>query len=350
MAERTRRLTIAIPTYGRPRLLARMLGELSRQTRFPDRLVVVDGEGGAPEVRETLVLSGWPERAETLLAPSTRANLPFQRWLARRLAGDSDALIFFDDDLLLPDPETVERLAGALEEASAATCQVRMPPAAEGRLRLRTDRIPWLRRARAGRLGAGGARHPPADGAALPRVEWLRGGAMSFRCEALPPECFPLALFALAEIGAGMGEELALARCVRGPIVLVRGLEVEHPGESPSRVVSARAESRGFAEAYSRRLLNDLCREAAPGWPVRAELALAWCGGLMAAGLDWALRGGSGRAGFVWGYLRGVWKGVVRPPSHARLTPAIDWESEARRSLGAVADLAKEAACPAIKI
>ena len=59
MANHPRRLTIAIPTYRRAHLLGRLLGELARQTRRPDRLVVVDGEGGAREPREAVEESGW---------------------------------------------------------------------------------------------------------------------------------------------------------------------------------------------------------------------------------------------------------------------------------------------------
>ena len=350
MAKKTRRLTVAIPTLRRPRLLARMLGELGRQTIRPDRLVVIDGEGGAREVREALERSGWPDRVEMLLIPSARANLPFQRWLARRLAVDSDALVFFDDDLLLPDPRTVEKLAAALDAASAATCAIRMPPRTLAHFRLPLDRIAWLRRKRAGKLSAGGARYfPNDDGRDLAPVEWLRGGVMAFRCEALQPQAFPAALFALAEVGAGMGEELALARCVRGSIVLVRGLEVEHPGETPSRISPARAEGQGFAVAYSRRLLNDLCRGGSPRWSDRAALAWSWTGRLAAATLDLAFHRGADRGAFARGYFRGAFEGVVHPPSHARLTPGIDWEAEARRSLEAVVRITREAPWPAIR-
>jgi hypothetical protein len=349
MAKKTRRLTVAIPTFRRAGLLGRVLGELERQTRRPDRLIVVDGEGGALSVRQTLERSGWPELAETLLVPSARANLPFQRWLARRLAADSDALVFFDDDLLLPQACTVAKLAAALDGASAATCAIRMPRGCE-RFRLPLNRLAWLRRRRAGTLSAGGARYPPADdGREFAPVEWLRGGAMAFRCEALPPEAFPTALFALAEVGAGMGEELALARCVRGPIVLVRGLEVEHPSKEPSRVAPAHAAGQGFATAYSRRLLNDLCRGGSPGCSDRAALALSWAGGLAAASLDYATRGDADRGAFARGYLRGVLEGVFHPPSHGGLTPGIDWEAEAQMSLAAVVDIAKEASCQAIR-
>lgn len=347
MAEAKRRLSIAIPTYRRPRLLARLLGELSRQSRLPDRLVVIDGEGGSEAVRGALAQSGWPARAEAVFAPSTHANLPFQRWLGRRLAADSGDLIFFDDDLLLPDRDTVAKLAAALGQAAAATCMVNLPRRQSPRTHLGPIPLMWLRHGAPGALTAAGARRQPADdGSPLPVIEWLRGPAMAFRCEALPADRFPPDLFALAEIGAGMGEELALARRVQGRIVLVRDLTVEHPDTEPSQVLSSQAERQGHAIAYSRRLLNDLCRDGHPSWADRAGLARAWCGGLASAAADGLALGRREAWRFAAGYLRGVAGGTFYPPTHRRLTPQVDWDADARRSLAA-AEKIEEAACRA---
>jgi hypothetical protein len=163
---------------------------------------------------------------------------------------------------------------------------------------------------------------------------------MAFRCEDLPPQRFPHDLFALAQIGAGMGEELALARRVKGRIAFVRGLTVEHPDTEPSQVLSPRLEGQGFAVAYSRRLLNDLCRDGRPTVADRAGLAWTWCGGLASAFGACLSIGRKGRPAFARGYLRGVLRGVLRPPTHERLTPGVDWENEARRSLAAAVRIA----------
>ncbi|MEZ5392213.1 MAG: hypothetical protein R2724_04900, partial [Bryobacterales bacterium] len=260
----------------------------------------------------------------------------FQRWLARRIVTDLDALIFFDDDLLLPNARTVEHLAGALKRAAAATCQIRMGGGTEERFRWRLP----LDRLRAGRLSTGGSRHMPReDDDPLPRIEWLRGGAMAIRAGALAPERFPHDLFALAESGAGMGEELALALRVRGPIVLVRGLEVEHPGGHGSNTLPADGARQGFAIAYSRRLLHDL-RHGSP-----IALGAAWLAGASAAAVDCVRQGAAHRRGFLHGYMRGVIEGILRPPTHARLTPSIDWEQEARISIAGTLELSKEAQC-----
>ncbi len=339
MPEPTRRLTVVLPTYRRPRLLARLLEELKRQTRRPERLAVVDGEGGAGEAASVLERSRWAALAQTVFVPSTRANLPFQRWLGRRVAQGSDDLIFFDDDVLLPDRDSVANLVAALDHAAAATCEVRLPRRPSPRKRIGPVRLRWLRHRAPGSLTAAGSRRQPAPGNdPLPEIEWLRGPAMAFRCEALPPERFPLDLFALAETGAGMGEELALARRVRGRIVFVRDLLVEHPDTEPSRVLTGRAERKGFEIAYSRRLLNDLCRDSRPSWGDRAGLAWSWAGGLAVAAADATAGSGAGWA-FARGYLRGVARGIFSPPTHSRLTPDVDWEREARRSLDAAVRL-----------
>ena len=345
MAEPRRRLTVAIPTFRRPRLLARLLAELARQSRRPDRLVVVDGEGAGSRTADVVARSGWPRKAETVFVPSTHANLPFQRWLGRRAAADSDDLIFFDDDLLLPDCDTVAKLTAALDRAAAATCIVRLPGRPAPRTHLGPIRLTKL--GAAGTLTPGGARRQPAaDGSPLPAIEWLRGPVMAFRCEALPPARFPHDLFALAEIGAGMGEELAIARRVLGRIVLVRDLAVDHPDTEPSRVLTGQASRKGFAIAYSRRLLNDLCRDGRPNLADRLRLLWSWSGGLAAATTHALQRRNAESLGFAWGYLRGALGGAVYPPTHERLTPQVDWEADALHALNAASRI-EEAACRA---
>ena len=350
MAERRRRLTIAIPTYRRPRLLARILSELERQTQHPERLVVIDGEGGRGDAEAVLERSRWAARSRTVFVPSTHANLPFQRWLGRRSADDSDELIFFDDDLLLPDIETVAKLTSALAQAEAATCAVNLPLRDVPRTHLGPLSLALFKRAAPGALTAGGARRQPVgDESPLPTVEWLRGPVMALRCSALPPQRFPHDLFALASIGAGMGEELALARRVQGRIVFVRNLAVEHPDTEPSQVLAGRAESKGFAIAYSRRLLNDLCRSGRPSWSDRAGLAWTLCGGLAAAAADGFSKRRPEPWRFARGYLRGALGAVLCPPTHARLTPETDWERDARQSLAAAVE-GKEAECRATSV
>ena len=350
MAERRRRLTIAIPTYRRPRLLARILVQLQRQTQHPERLVVIDGEGGRGDAEAVLERSRWAVRTRTVFVPSTHANLPFQRWLGRRSSADSDDLIFFDDDLLLPDIETVAKLTAALAQAEAATCAVNLPLRDAPRTHLGPLPLALLRRAAPGSLTPGGARRQPAaDGSPLPAIEWLRGPVMAVRCSALPPERFPYDLFALASIGSGMGEELALARCLQGRIVFVRNLTVEHPDTEPSQVLASQAERKGFAIAYSRRLLNDLCRNGQPSWSDRAGLAWTWCGGMAAAAADGLSKRRPEPWRFAKGYLRGALGGALCPPTHARLTPGMNWEEDARRSLAA-AVTSKEAACRAASV
>ena len=325
---RAHRLTVVVPTYRRAAELARLLGELGRQQRRPGRLIVVDGEGGDPRVRAAVAEAAATLGCETLLVPSTRANLPFQRYLGRLLCTNGDRLVCFDDDLLLPDPKTLGELERALDRAAAATCEVAGPglgrrPWAPTRWRAR-----FIRR-RPGALTAAGQRHPPAPGPErFVRVEWLRGGAMAFRAEALPPEEFPLEMFALAESGVSAGEDLALALVVRGPIVLARRVVVEHPGEAPSRALPGRARARGFGAAYSRRLLNDLFRGGRPSALDRGALALGWAAGAVQA----AFTGGP----FLFGYFEGALHGILRPPCAARLAPGVDWDDEARRSLARV--------------
>jgi GT2 family glycosyltransferase len=65
------RLTIAIPTYRRPHLLAGLLADLALQSRLPDRLIVVDGEGTSPKVSAVIEASRWPSLARTSIIHSS---------------------------------------------------------------------------------------------------------------------------------------------------------------------------------------------------------------------------------------------------------------------------------------
>ena len=93
------RLTVAIPTYRRPHLLARLLSDLARQSRLPDRLIVVDGEGYSAAVGAAIQASPWPRLARTSIIHSTRANLPFQRVAASAAAGSEGVVLYVDDDI-----------------------------------------------------------------------------------------------------------------------------------------------------------------------------------------------------------------------------------------------------------
>lgn len=326
-------LTLAVPTFRRARLLARLLEDVSRQTRPPDRIVVVDGEGGAHAVRDVCAAARAGSRTVELVR-STHANLPFQRylgWLASR--GGTGVLLYLDDDLRLPDPTAFERLVRPLEDrasgVAATTAPIRYPDLATDRapgnvvVRLRTGRKP-------GGVTPGGHRIPAAGRAAYAPVDWLRGGVMALRASVLTPDCFPADLFALAERGWGLGEDLLLAARIRrrGRILLARQAVIEHPNADATRSFRTATLQHSFAAAYSRRLLNDFYRgDEPPRAADRLRLAGSYAAQVARAGLE-------GRPTALAGFAAGALRGWFDPPRARRLTPGVDWQDEARRALG----------------
>ena len=330
------RLAVAIPTYRRPALLQRLLDDLAVQSRRPDELWIVDGEGRSEATRRAVIASGWAQAGGlTAVLESTRPNLPFQRYVGRLAADTCDCLLYFDDDVRLRSPDVVASLTEALEQGAAgATAEIRLGGATAKRFGL-TALLGAARRTRPGGLTASGFRIPPAQ-TVLPYapVEWLRGGAMAFRTAALPPAAFHFDLFDLAERGYGLGEDLVLACIARrsGKLMLARETLVEHPGDDVTRSYATDPRRRGYARGVSRRLLAEL----GPASP--AALWAAHAGALIEA----ALGRQAGAADYIAGYLQGA-------TAHARTgrfcpSSGIDWRREARQSLRACSIIDRRAA------
>lgn len=330
------RLTAAIPTFRRPRLLARLLEDLARQSRRPDRLIVVDGEGRSPEVAAAVEESPWRSLARTSIIHSTRANLPFQRLAASAAAGPEGIILYLDDDLRIPCPESVHEVVSVLEGSDsdivAATAEIEgIAPYSQGPAAAR--RWGAARLSPPGELTPTGVRVAPVGGE-MPTVRWLRGGVMAIRAGALSQVRAPDALLALAQRGWGLGEDLILARLLssRGRIVLARRARFEHPADANSVAYRREDLAFGFASAYSRRLVNDYYRGGAPPRLAdRIALLRTYAGGSLWHGFQAARRRTSPR--FAAGYAAGAFAGIVRPPSAQTLTPDIDWPEELRQSV-----------------
>jgi glycosyltransferase involved in cell wall biosynthesis len=328
------RLTVAIPTFQRPQLLARLLADLARQSRLPDRLIVVDGEGGSPEVRAAVADSPWPSVARTSIIRSTRANLPFQRIAASSAAGSEGVILYLDDDLRIPCRDSVQELISTLEGSAAktvaATADIEGIEPSSGISAAR--RWGAVRQSLPGELTPAGVRLAPHDGIA-PTVRWLRGGVMAIRANVLSQVRVPDVLLALAQRGWGLGEDLILAcmLCRHGQIVLARRARFEHPQVANSVAYRRDDLGFGFASAYSRRLVNDYYRGGARPLPAdRIALLRTYAGASAWHVVQAAGRRASSR--FAIGYVAGAIAGILRAPAARRLTPDIDWPEELRRT------------------
>jgi GT2 family glycosyltransferase len=286
-----RGLAVVVPTYQRPKLLAALLGDLARQSRRPDAVVVVDGAPRGIESARSVV--AWhAERRDAVVryVPSNHSNLPYQRWLGRRTAGDRGTLLYLDDDVRLREPHIVETLVRPLESTSDTVAGVTAPilfgntggAGRESAIAVTRIRLGVSWRYKPGDLAPNGERIPlTATARPYERVGWLRGGAMAIRASFLSDRRFPKDLLALAERGWGLGEDTILSRHLleRGELLLATRAAVWHPGDDPTRAYSREPWRLGYATAYSRRLVNDHYRgSASPTTADRQLLARSLAG------------------------------------------------------------------------
>ena len=354
MPEASLQLAVCIPTYHRPQLLRQLLCDLSRQTISIDRLIIVDGDPCSREVLETV--AGAPCHARELrYVPSNHANLPYQRFVGWRAAAGAQWLLYLDDDLRLLHPDSAERLirplrasrgrvvgttaeleaSSAASKATGSACR-REPP----RFRMLAElarRFGSSGGILAGDLSPAGHRRPPIDrNRPYELVGWLRGGAMAYRMSAITPDCFRDALFAMSEHGWGLGEDTLLSRHIgaRGVLLTAFRAGFVHPAGDRTVAYRRTAFGRGYATAYSRRLLNDHYRSfESPRWADRMALTKSYAAHAL---LGWfhALSHADKHAGaFALGYTLGALRGLLQSPTSRRLCPGIDWRADAEAAL-----------------
>jgi glycosyltransferase involved in cell wall biosynthesis len=361
-------LAVCIPTYRRPQLLGQLLGDLSRQTIPIDRLIIVDGEPCSREVLETLAAT--PCRARELrYVPSNHANLPYQRFVGWKAAAGAKWLLYLDDDLRLLYPDSAERLIRPLRagsgkavgttvefEASPAhsnasgSAPLPAPPAATAcfhdRFRVLTQfarRFGSSNGIVAGGLSPAGHRRPLIDrNKPYELVGCLRGGAMAYRMSAITPDCFCDALFAMGQRGWGLGEDTLLSHRVgaRGVLLTTFRAGFVHPEGERTLAFHRAGFGRGYATAYSRRLLNDHYRgPARPHWADRLALAKSYCAHALLAWLHALSRADKRAAAFASGYTLGAFRGLLQPPTSRGLCPEIDWRADAETALSQIREL-----------
>lgn len=348
------RVAICIPTFRRPHLLEKLLDDLSGQIWLPETVIVVDGDPGSGEVLRKLQGAPSFEKWRLMYVVSNHANLPYQRYLGYRAAEGHDLILYLDDDLRVDQKDAVEKVIAPLLDSStqyvAGTSTIRFPAPTMGSnargSRKRTSALAHLfgsaRHIAPGGLTPAGHRVLPREDGDYVRVEWLRGGVMAFRMSAMSDEVFSDDLFALAEVGCGMGEDTYLGlqlRC-KGPLYFAHCAVFEHPNADTPKAYPTQRFRKGLADSYSRRFLNDHYRcIASPSGADRWALLKSWFG---AALLSWwrGLRGANrGQLAYAAGYTAGFVRGLTVPPRARRLTPGISWRRDAETALAAICEL-----------
>jgi GT2 family glycosyltransferase len=350
-------LAICIPTFKRPQLLYNLLNDLEGQNIRPNFITIVDGDPGSLAVMRMLFSLSLGEMPIIGYVPSNHANLSYQRYLGYRVARDFNAkyLLYLDDDLRIHQRDAVEKTIkplfwpdqnivgvtahltfGGISKFSGAAVLIDRARGGGKSSRL----VRWFgtsRKVPPGGITPAGQRRPPVfQGNDYEPVEWLRGGIMAYRMEALTENCFSDDLFALDHIRCGLGEDTFLSRRVRtkGKLLLAFCASFEHPDEDLPKSYPIKAFNFGYASAYSRRLLNEHFRGFDP--PLlshRLALVKSYLGAFI---INWGrvIAGPkSHRVAFAWGYTLGMLRGLWQKPTAKRLTPNIDWWRDAEVAL-----------------
>jgi succinoglycan biosynthesis protein ExoM len=110
-------VSLCLATYRRPVQLKLLLEDLTRQTRMPDELIVIDNDaaGSARQIVEERVAQGAPFRVHYEIQPVKNISITRNKTVE---GASGDWLAFIDDDERAP-PEWLERLLEAADRFSA---------------------------------------------------------------------------------------------------------------------------------------------------------------------------------------------------------------------------------------
>jgi hypothetical protein len=294
---------LCVATYRRPLHLSLLLGDVLAQHLRPGSVVIADGDPGSGEV--AALLQSFSGDMALTYVPSSHASLPYQRCLAWQTSKDSRWLLYLDDDIRIKNPDFTREMLRPLEDGAAAvTCPIMFgDPARSGltyqlAVNVLTARGPrlWHKLFNLGSTPPGGVsptghrRMPYCAGMGgtavrdYAPVEWLSGGVMALRTEAVTRACFPDIAFALFQARRGTGEDLVIARHVRqsGPLVMALHTSADHPSEVPTNFGPQAYFPLGVTMALGERFVNDAFRgSAAPPWGDRLFLCRSLAGTLL---------------------------------------------------------------------
>jgi glycosyltransferase involved in cell wall biosynthesis len=346
---------LCIPTYKRPRLLARLIDDVMKQSIKPSTIVVVDGDHKSGEVKHVLEQKANEMRCEFLYIRSNFANLSYQRYLAWFFSQTiaTDILLYLDDDLHIEDTDAIKNLLIPFEwddkNILGTTGLIIMGDHTKlSRLASLQDgysnkpimqriikKIGSSKSIKPGGLTPSGNRKLPVienDGYGC--IEWLRGGVMAYRMVAISEDSFLDDLFALDQIRCGLGEDTILSRRIgnSGKLLMVSNAKFHHPHDDHSRTYPVDAYNLGYARAYSRRFQNDHYRiYYKPQLFDRLNLIGSYIGNI--AIILWQILSDykNYRVAYLSGYIKGALLGIIRKPTTQILTPNINWRLEARK-------------------
>lgn len=332
-------LTIAIPTFRRTNLLNMLLFDLMKQDQDIDKLclVIIDGDPNSGKTLEMLQIFVFPRPWKVVYIPSPYPNVAFQRYLGFAITKNYDFICFIDDDIRILETNTLGLLLEPFSQQSSnvvgALPMIRFP-----NIDIKPRQIPKKYKLSPGGITPIGHRIPP-----LPtkkdysEVQWLRGGVMMYKVDAIPEDAFIADMFAMCHIRCGLGvDDTVLSRRIgsTGLLYQVNNASVEHPNADISRAYPHEGLLKAYAATYSRRFLNDHYRiYSPPTLPDRWALVKNYAGNMLLAWWRVIAKPSRLNLSLARGTTLGAVHGLIRPPTAKRLTPHIDWWGDAEKAL-----------------
>jgi glycosyltransferase involved in cell wall biosynthesis len=321
--------------------------DLAMQTICPSQFIIVDADFDSGEVGRVLAQVRTDSAARFTHIPSNHRNLPYQRYLGWLAAKGRDVLLYLDDDLRIADAEFLTKIllpftwegrnivgVTAPIQFSSRGATLSGGNGTKGKL---AALFGSARRVAPGGLSPAGDRVSVRyDGRPYVSVSWLCGGVMAYSMRALSREVFSDALFSLYERRWGKGEDTVLSRRVntKGGMLMACEAPVSHPDADDAQAYPRDPFRFARSVAYSRRLINDNYRGIDRAhWSDRAALVKSYLANCVWNGLDALVS--QERAKFLYwaGYATGAALGLIAPPDARRLTPEIQWWSDAESTL-----------------
>ena len=333
---------LCICTYKRVDLLEKLILDVLVQTLQPGILIIVDGDPSSGQVLQKLQMLRFPSKMAVHIIPSNHSNLAYQRYLGWKVASrlSYKYLVYLDDDLRPSELDTLRNLVKPLEAGERVTAvtanimysPIQMDSKDNGLIKLLGDS--W--RYRPGSVTATGNRIPVVfDGNDYVAVDCLSGGAMALLTAALSDRVFSRDLFSIYEKKIGKGEDTILSlRLKESRSFLFAFNSVFWHLDSQPIAYPTDGFKKGYAIAYSRRMINDNYRGFShPLMSDRLALYKSYLGNILVNVLNILRVPDKFHFHFALGYLRGAVHGILAQPTTKALTPDIDWFNDSCNSV-----------------
>jgi GT2 family glycosyltransferase len=351
-------LALCICTYKRPHPITLLLRDILEQTIQPGFIVIVDGDPTSGRVLEELQKINFHCDVSVRYVPSNHPNLPYQRyigWLAVKRV-DCGKILFLDDDLHIEQLDALQKVIQPFGDDHAVigvTARMTDQPSDSQLLNRQNSQHPnwelpqviaqiiqkWgsANRIRPGQLTPSGHRSPiEFRGRPYELVDWLYGRVMAYRMDALTQDIFSDDLFAMYHLRCGKAEDTFLSHRIskNGKMLKAFNATFSHSCDILANAYPIDPYRLAYATAYSRRLLNDDYRPGqAPTLLDRQALIKSYAGNIL---LNWwgaLINFRKDRFVYAWGYLLGALRGLFQKPTAKRLTPHINWWTDAEEPL-----------------